>query len=115
MHFKKFMLAFSLCALLLGQFALAGHSIAHADHEFSDTITVCQDGHIGHDDNKDPQKHECPECVLAQSLQAAFYNAPHIIYDALTTEIPPVRHHSGIVLDRPYKANMARAPPVFVA
>ncbi len=97
---------------MLGQVTLAQHSASHIDHGFSQEITVSQSTNDEHQHDKDNKKHECPECLLTKSLQAAFYNTPVTLAFVLQSEVPLPQQYSFATVVNRYNSNSPRAPPV---
>ena len=116
MHFKKLISLWVLLTLMLGQLALAEHSAIHIDHDFSQEITVSYEQHdnhyhgdCGHQEKN--EQHQCLECVLATSLQAAFYNSPITLSATSHVEdLLPIQQSFTVVVSHD-KANVPRAPP----
>lgn len=104
----------ALLALLFGQIALAEHSASHIDQGFSQEIVITHSHHDEHQHGGNHNKHECPECVLTQSLQAAFYNVLDILLPSQHAEIlRPTQQYVVVSIGR-YKAHPTRAPPVIL-
>ena len=114
MHFRKFISIWALLALMIGQVTLAQHSASHIDHRFSQEIAVSHDGHDKHQSDKSKKKHECPECLLTKSLQAAFYNAPSTLLVTLGAETFATTQQSLTIAVNRYQANPPRAPPAIL-
>ncbi len=102
----------ALLALLLGQVALADHSATHVDHDFQQEASSISHGDHNHDE--DHKAHECPKCVLTQSLQAAFYDASAILPLASQAEIITPLQQPVMVSIHQYNAHPARAPPAIL-
>ena len=114
MSFRKFISIWALLALMLGQVTLAQHSASHIDHGFSQEVTTSHNDHSDHKQDPHKKKHECPECLLTKSLQAAFYNTPVTLAFALQAEtLAQIQQPITIAVNR-YKANSPRAPPAFL-
>ncbi len=114
MHLRRLISVWALLTLMLGQITLAQHSVEHIDHGLSQEITVSYDNHDEHDEHEhdqDNNKHECPECSLAKSLQVAFYNAPAALTFALSVQTRQVQPKSYMGAAYQSKANAPRAPP----
>lgn len=116
MHFRKFIFAWALLALMIGQFSLAQHSAVHIDHGFSTKIIASHDGHEDHqnDPKKGHLKHQCPECLLTKSLQTAFYNAPVTFVIGIEKQSRDLFKQSSAIVDCYFNPNSPRAPPVFL-
>lgn len=112
MHSRKLVSIWALLALMLGQVTLAQHSASHIDHGFSQEITVSHNLCDEHQHDKEDQKHECPECLLTKSLQAAFYNTPVTLAFALKSEVLRPQQYSVATVVNRYNSNSPRAPPV---
>jgi len=109
MQFRKFISLCALLALMLSQAALASHSAAHVDHGFSKQISSLHDHQ--HDHEPEHSKHECPECLLTQLLQVAFYNTPaELSFNNQALDLVVSSQFFDIALYK-HKANSPRAPP----
>lgn len=116
MHFKKLISLWALLALMLGQAALIQHSATHIDHGISfELVSSHSDtSNHNHSDQEESDKHQCPECVLTKSLQAAFYNSSSVLLLSLQAEaIEPTQQSLMIAINR-YQANAPRAPPAIL-
>lgn len=113
MHFRRLISLWALLALMLGQIALAEHSATHIDHGFSQETVVLHGDHNGdhHQHDQDTDKHECPECVLTQSLQTAFYLLPTVLFSTPKAETFTLTQKSPTISSNRYKAHPPRAPP----
>lgn len=113
MNFRKLISLWALLALMLGQIALAEHSVSHIDHGLFQGEALSHEGHSDHKHDNGDKKHECPECLLTKSLQTAFYSAPFAITFILGAQTLTAQHQSFVAADKGYQANLPRAPPVF--
>lgn len=111
MDFKKLISIWALLALILGQIALSEHSASHIEHGFSQETVASNDIHDGHHHDKDSKKHECPECLLAKSLQTAFYSAPIELSFSLKAEVVALTTQIPTISINRYNSNTPRAPP----
>ena len=97
MYSRKIITLCAFLALLFGQISLARHSAAHIDHRFSENIIASHDNH-NHDEHhhhhhNEQSEHECPECLLTASLQAA-------VLTTIALEFSVVK--SDILIQKPY-------------
>ena len=129
MRFKQFISVWAFLALALGQLALADHNASHLAHELPQAISIAHndthDKHL-HADHKhengnhqnhgqdDNQKHECPECLFAKTLQHALLDSA-VLFEASGFIISAKSQPKTIILSNGNpKANAARAPPTFL-
>jgi len=98
---------------MFGQVALAQHGAKHIEHDVSFELVSSVGHHYNqkHHEHDKEENHECPECVLVQSLQAAFYNDIKILL--LTSQAQSIlsTQQSSITLLNRNKAHSPRAPP----
>ncbi len=113
MHSQRIISLWALLAILLGQMAFAHHSTEHSNNYFFDNVVVSHayDDNHNHKDERNHEEHKCPECLLAQTLQAAYYNAPAYVYEPIKVRIAePFKRF--VYVDRvKYKSYAPRAPP----
>lgn len=102
----------ALLAVMLGQVTLAQHSASHIDHGFSQEVVASHSGHNEDQHDKDNKQHECPECLLTKSLQAAFYNTSVTLAFVLQSEVLLHQQPSFATDANRYNSNSPRAPPV---
>ncbi len=114
MNLRKLVSIWALLALMLAQVTLAQHSASHIDHGFSQEITASQSAHDEHQHDKDNKKHECPECLLTKSLQAAFYNTPVTLAFFIQSDVILPQQYSFANFVRRYNSNSPRAPPTIL-
>ena len=110
MQLKNIISLWVLSALLIAQLAVAGHSAAHPDHGF-ETAGISQ-SHTDTDHNK--RGHDCPECLLSKSLQAALYSEGIVVIslELRATDLSLPEHYS--VSSESLKPYRSRAPPRFL-
>ncbi len=118
MNFRKIISLLALLVLMLGQVALVQHSAEHIDHGISFELVSSHDEGHSHDHHHNPeenkQTHQCPECVLNQSLQAGFHDSTALLFFTLQLEnLMPEQQPFTVATDR-YNANSPRAPPVIL-
>lgn len=111
MHFKKSISVWALLALIFGQLILAQHNAVHIEHGFSQEIASFHDGHK-HDHDEEEKEHQCPECLLTETLNIGFYHHSTIVFMVPTTSGFTLQEKSDYILSARYQANLPRAPPV---
>jgi hypothetical protein len=104
----------ALFALIIAQIFIAQHSATHINHGLSFDQHASHAADNDHPDHQNNKKHECPECLLTKSLQTAFYSIPSVVSIVTVSNTIASRQEFFIVGKENYKANIARAPPVFL-
>jgi len=109
-------------AMMIGQIVIAQHHSAHVSDErpqethniahVGDVHGYVSHGHDHHDNDEEKNEHSCPECLLSQSLQIAFHNAPVTLFGNLTSEGSATFTQQSVVIGSYYNPNTPRAPPV---
>ncbi len=104
-------------AFMAAQVSLAQHSAVHIDHGFSQDVVAfhhCDDeyghDHDHHDENN--VKHDCPECLLAKTLQAAFYYMPATFLFEQRADDTLKTYQSIVAVKDYFNPNAPRAPPI---
>lgn len=115
MHFKRIIAAWAILALAFAQLAIAQHNAVHLDNSYTEIQAQDHaDAHHEHGGETPPSQHNCPECLLVKSLQAAFYvdSALHVDFTLYQQALPI--SETLLLSQTTTSAYNPRAPPVLL-